>query len=229
MVVILVVLTLIICLAVDAMRSRRAEQSEAARRPVRPVSSETVILERYFHPGHTWAMIEGAAVATVGVDDIARGFIGSPDSVEVASPGVSVRQGEPMIKLRHGSKSLALVAPLSGVLIETNSGLTAKPSLLKDSPFEKGWVAKIAPANLALELHNLLKGSLADKWREGVRAQLAAWFAPKLGVVLQDGGQVVDNFSELLSDKDWEELAETLFLVGPSEQSKTHTREGQQP
>jgi len=226
MVVILVVLTLIVCLAVDLIRTRRAADKEEAATTVQPVPSATAILERYFHPGHTWAMLEGTASATVGVDDIARGFIGAPDSVEIAPQGASVRQGEPIVKLRRGSRTLSLVAPLSGVLVETNAGLSAKPALLKDSPYDKGWVAKIAPGNLALELHNLLRGPLAEKWREGVRAQLASWFAPKLGVVLQDGGQIVDNFSELLSDKDWEDLAESLFLVGPSERSKTKTSEG---
>ncbi len=229
MVVILVILTLIVCLAIDFVRSRRAEESTAVRQPVSLVPSATAILERYFHPGHTWARLEGASSATVGVDDIARGFIGTPESIEIAAKGTTVRQGEAMVKLRRGSRTLSLVAPISGVLLETNPGLTARPSLLKESPFEKGWVAKIAPLNLALELHNLLRGPLADKWREGVRAQLASWFAPKLGFVLQDGGELVDNFSELLSDKDWEELAENLFLAGSSEQSNTQKREGLQP
>ncbi len=227
MVVILVVLTLVVCLVIDLMRSRRAAASEAAPKAAKQAQSATAIVERYFHPGHTWAMLEGTASATVGIDDIARGFIGNPESIEITPQGSSVRQGEPIVKLRRGSRTLSLVAPLSGVLLETNKGLSAKPSLLKDSPFEKGWVARIAPGNLALELHNLLRGQLADKWREGVRAQLTAWFAPKLGVVLQDGGQIVDNFSDLLSDKDWEDLAENLFLVEPSEGSKTQSPEGQ--
>ncbi len=227
MVVILVVLTLVVCLSIDYIRTRRAEAGEAPLRVHAAARSDTAILERYFHPGHTWAMLEGAGTVTMGVDDIARGFIGAPDAIEVVPTGTSVRQGEPIVKLRKGSRSLALVAPLSGVLTETNPDLQADPSILNNSPFERGWIAKIAPANLALELHNLLRGPLADKWRDGVRAQLAAWFAPRLGVVLQDGGQLVDNFSEHLSDSDWEELAASLFLVEPFERSTTHTREGQ--
>ena len=224
MVVILVVLTLIVCLTIDLIRSRKSAKGEAAATV--QVPSATAILERYFHPGHTWAMLEGTQSATVGVDDIARGFIGTPDKVEIVPQGTSVRQGEPIVKLRRGSRTLSLVAPLSGVLLETNTSLATRPALLRDSPYDKGWLAKIAPANLALELHNLLRGQLADKWREGVRAQLASWFAPKLGVVLQDGGQIVDNFSDMLSDKDWEKLTESLFLVETSAQSKTQTPEG---
>jgi glycine cleavage system H protein len=226
MVVGLVILTLAVCIAIDAIRSRRAVARTEIQRATPPVPSATAILERYFHPGHSWVMLENPASATVGVDDIARSFIGAPDSIEVVPQGATVRQGEPLVKLRRGSRMLTLVAPLSGVLLETNSRLSDHPALLKESPYEKGWVARIAPANLALEIHNLLRGPLADRWREGVRAQLAAWFAPKMGLVLQDGGQLADNFSELLSDKEWEELAASLSLVERSEQSQIQTREG---
>jgi glycine cleavage system H protein len=226
MVIVLVILTLVVCLTIDVFRSRRARARAEVRPASQPVPSATTILERYFHPGHSWAMLEGSASVTVGVDDVARSFIGSVDGVEIAPKGADVRQGEPLVRLHRGARTLTLVAPLSGVLVETNSGLADHPSLLADSPFEKGWIARIAPANLALEIHNLLRGQLADRWREGVRAQLASWFAPKMGLVLQDGGQLADNFGELLSDQEWEELAEKLFLVESSEQSKFQSREG---
>jgi len=226
MIVILVLLTLAVCLTIDALRNRSADAQAAAHTEARPLPSATAIIERYFHPGHSWAQLETPAAATVGVDDIARSFIGVPDRVEIVPKGSTVRQGEPLVKLHRGSRTLTLVSPLSGVLQETNSRLSHQPSLLKDSPYERGWVARIAPANIALEIHNLLRGPLAEKWREGVRAQLASWFAPKMGLVLQDGGQMIDDFSALLSDKDWEELAASLFLVERSEQSQIQTREG---
>lgn len=226
MVVILVFLTLLVCLAIDYIRTRHA-QVESVPGPVAgSIPGSTTVLERYFHPGHSWALLESASLATVGVDEVARGFIGSLDRVEIVPQGTVVRQGEPLVKLHRGTRSLTLVAPLSGVLKETNSRLSAHPSLLGDSPFDKGWVARIIPANLALEIHNLMKGALAERWREGVRAQLASWFAPRLGLVMQDGGQMVDDYSDLLSDKDWRELAASLFLVEASDQSITSTREG---
>jgi glycine cleavage system H protein len=226
MIVILVLLTLVVCLAVDALRTRGAGAKAEPAAAAHPMPSATAVLERYFHPGHSWVMLEGADSATVGADEITRALIGTPDSVEIAPKGAAVRQGEPLAKLRRGTRTLTLVSPLSGVLTDTNTRLSNKPSLLKDSPFEKGWVARIAPANFVLEIHSLLSGSLADRWREGVRAQITSWFTPKLGPVLQDGGQMIDNFSELLSDKDWQELAGSLFLVETSEQSKSLNREG---
>jgi glycine cleavage system H protein len=226
MVILLVILTLVVCLTIDVLRSRRASAKADVRRAAQTVPSATKILERYFHPGHSWAILEDSASVRVGVDDVARSFIGSVDGVEVVPKGADVRQGEPLVRLRRGARALTVVAPVSGVLVETNSGLTDHPSLLTDSPLDKGWIARIAPANLAIEIHNLLRGQLADRWRDGVRAQLAAWFAPKLGLVLQDGGQLADNFGELLNDQEWGELAEKLFLVEPSEQSKSQSREG---
>jgi glycine cleavage system H protein len=229
MVIVLVILTLIVCLGIDVVRSRRLRAAADARTAGQSLPSATAILERFFHPGHAWALVEDSSTVRVGMDEVARNFIGSVDGIETAPKGSEVRQGEPLARLRHGSRILTLAAPLSGVLIEANPLAADRPSLLSASPFEKGWIARIAPTNLAQEMHNLLRGALADRWRDAVRAQLAGCFAPKMGLVLQDGGQLADNFGDLLSDPEWQELADKLFPVESSEQSKSQTHEGQIP
>jgi hypothetical protein len=106
------------------------------------------------------------------------------------------------------------------VVEEINSGLSAHPSLLAESPFEKGWIAKLVPRGLAAELGDLLNGSAAQQWREAVRIYISSWFSPRLGTVLQDGGQWIDNFSSLLNDEEWRVLTQALFFTGPFGQSK---------
>jgi len=226
MVIVLVILTLIVCLGIDVLRSRRVRAEADLRSAGQSHPSATAVFERLFHPGHAWALIEGSSVR-VGMDEVARSFIGSVDGIEIAPKGSQVRQGEPLARLRHGSRILTLASPLSGVLLETNTGAADRPSLLSASPFEKGWIARIAPENLALETHNLLRGVLADRWRDSVRAQLVAWFAPRMGLVLQDGGELAENLGDLLSDPEWNELAANLFPLETSEQSKFQTHEGQ--
>jgi len=216
MVVALLFLTVIVFISIDVFRTRRQPAVAATHPAVAALSESVRPLERYFHPGHSWALMEETNAATVGIDDFARRFVGDLDSVEIENQGAAVRQGEPLVTLRWGRRSLTLVSPLSGNLIEVNDGLKSRPALLKDAPLGKGWIARISPSNPGVELRNLLKGAMADSWREAVQAQLASWFSPQLGVVLQDGGQWSDNLNGLLSDQDWENLAQTLFLVRPS-------------
>jgi glycine cleavage system H protein len=217
MVVILVLLTFLVFITIDVVRRRRAANPAGSRLPARPIAH---VFERYFYPGHSWALVEDPRTVTVGVDDLVPRVIGKLDRIEIATTGATLRQGEPLVTLHSGSRSLSLGSPLSGVVEEINPRLAAHPSLIADSPFEKGWIAKLAPGNLSAEIRDLLNGSAVRQWREAVQIQIASWFSPRLGTVLQDGGEWIDNMSSLLNDEEWRELTQTLFSTGPSKQTK---------
>ncbi len=216
MVVVLVLLTFLVFMTIDVVRRRRAKTATVSLsvQPMKEVS------ERYFHPGHSWALVEDPRTVTVGIDDLVSRIVGKLDRIEIATTGAKLRQGEPLITLHSGSRSLSLGSPLSGVVEEINPSLSTQPSLLADSPFEKGWIAKLAPGNLTAEIRDLLNGSAARQWREAVQIQIASWFSPRLGTVLQDGGEWIGNMSNLLNDEQWKELTQALFPTGASIQSK---------
>ncbi len=220
MVVALVLITFAVCITIDVVHRHRAGARAASLVPGRPIAR---ILERYFHPGHSWAMVEDSKTVTVGVDDLVPRVIGKVDKIEIATAGVTLRQGEPLVTLHSGSRSLSLASPLSGVVEEINTRLSAHPALLTDSPLDKGWIAKLSPENLSAEIRDLLNGPAARQWREAVQVQVASLFSPRLGTVSQDGGQWVDDLSTLLNDDQWNELTRALFLTGPFKQSHDST------
>jgi len=211
MVIALVILTLIVCLTVEALRRSRSAPMPESQVSEAKVAVAAEVIERYLHPGHTWALVQGPKDITVGVDDIVQRLIGKVESIEIRPQGSLVAQGDALVTLRRGQRSLTLVAPVSGTLVEINKRLEDHASLVNDSPYDKGWIAKVLPARLGVELRNLLKGAMAERWMEGVRAQVGQWFGPKLGMVLQDGGQWIENPGEMLNDKEWSELAATVF------------------
>jgi hypothetical protein len=43
--------------------------------------------------------------------------------------------------------------------------------------------------------------------------QLVQWFAPKLGPVLQDGGEFVENLSDLVADDDWPAMKDEFYPI----------------
>ena len=174
-----------------------------------PVSAE--IIERYFHRGHSWALVQSSKEVIAGVDDFSQRFIGKLDSIDLPRAGSVLRQGETMVTMKHGDKSLSSVAPVSGTVIEINSRLKDNPAIINDFPLEKGWIVKIAPYDLALELRILFKGVIADRWQEAVRAQLIHWFSPRFGTVMQDGGEIVDSVSDLVNDEEWHVLVNEFF------------------
>jgi glycine cleavage system H lipoate-binding protein len=212
----LVLMTFLVCITIDVIRRRHAAIPKESQRPIERMPQA---LERYFYPGHSWALVEGSRTVTVGIDDLVPHVIGDLDKIEIIAAGSTVRQGEPLVTLHSGSRSLKLGSPLSGVVKEINPGLSARPSLLKDSPLERGWIAKITPGNLSAEIRDLLNGSAARQWREAVQIQVASLFSPRLGTVLQDGGEWVENVSSLLNDEEWKDLTQALFFTGPFKRS----------
>ncbi len=214
MVPLLVILMIAVCLGVEAIRSRKAKTFPALEKETEPAGLVARAVERFFHPGHTWAQIQDQVVM-VGIDDFAQRFMGQLDSVTLKPTGRMVQQGEALAALRHRGRELAVVAPVSGMLVETNPNIAEHADIVNASPYEKGWLAKIKPTRLGTEIRNLLTGAAAEKWREGLQAEMASWFAPKLGMVLQDGGEWVDNLSDLMTDEQWQGLARTLFPALP--------------
>jgi glycine cleavage system H protein len=177
--------------------------------PHPPLATDPI--ERYLHPGHSWALVQPSRPVVVGVNDFSQRFIGRIDSIELPEEGSVLRQGEAMVTLKHGDKYLSQVAPISGVVVEVNSRLKEDPSVVNTSPLEKGWIAKISPRDLALEVRNLMRGIAADRWQEEMRTLLVRWFSPRVGTVMQDGGKVVDNVSDLVDSAEWRLLVNDFF------------------
>lgn len=208
---ILVLLTVAIFIALELAKSSRSKKIAVVRHLSIESPVSTSVIECYFHPGHSWALVGKSDMVTVGVDDFAQRFIGGIDAIDLPVTGRPVSQGQVLSTLRRGSRSLAQVAPVSGVVVAINEKLANRPSLLNDSPYDRGWTVKISPTSLRLELRNLLKGIVAERWMEAVRAELVHWFSPRLGTVLQDGGGLIENISDLVSDREWEQLVNEFF------------------
>jgi glycine cleavage system H protein len=155
--------------------------------------------------------LPGCDVVTVGADDIVPNLLGRIEDIKIVSSGSEIHQGEPFATLRRRGRTLTLAAPVTGILAEVNPRLAEHPSLLNDSPFERGWIARILPTRLRAERGNLFRGVSANRWRDSIRMEIGLRFSPRCGPVLQDGGRWVENPGELLSDPVWEELVRDLF------------------
>jgi len=211
MVIALFILMVVVLLTAEYFSISRKIESGVLVNAGSPAPVSTEIIERYFHRGHSWALVQPSKDVIVGVDEFTQRFIGAIDSVELPQVGSVVRQGDKMVTMKHGAKALSPVAPLTGTIVEINPRLRTDPSSINDSPLDKGWIVRISPANLATELRILLKGVVADRWQEAVRAHLIHWFAPRVGPVMQDGGSLVENISDAVNEDEWRLLVDEFF------------------
>ncbi len=210
---ILILLSIAVFIILELVRSSRKRVGEELHAKPAEAPASVRIAERYFHPAHSWVLASKSDPVLVGVDDFAQRMIGTIESIDLPSLGQPLAQGQVLATLRRGKKALAQVAPVSGVVVAVNDKLHRRPGLVNESPYDRGWIVRLAPASLNRELRNLLKGVVAERWEEAVRAELVRWFTPRLETVLQDGGGVIDNVSDLVNDEAWERLVHEFFPV----------------
>jgi len=105
------------------------------------------------------------------------------------------------------------VAPLEGVVVETNSRLESDPELASTDPYGRGWLFKLRTAELGRHLRNLLSGSLAHRFVEDSREKLQLELMALSGTVLADGGEPAADFASHLSDEDWHRLTREFLLT----------------
>lgn len=212
MTIILVLLTLAVFIVLGLVKSS-ARKAESIKVALPESHVRSIVIDRYYHPSHTWALVGSAEEVTVGADDFAQKILGDLSDVELPVLGSNVKQGEVYASLRRGGKTLPQIAPVSGTIVGVNEKLASKPGLVNSSPLEKGWIVKIAPVHLSREIRNLLKGIVADRWQEAVQSQVVQWFSSPSHPVLQDGGRMVDNVSDLIGDAEWERFVQEFFSV----------------
>jgi glycine cleavage system H lipoate-binding protein len=213
--------TFLLFVLVSYMRSMRqlpavvAESPQVAKAPKLQLISlgGLGIPEDYsFHPGHTWAAIETNQNARVGLDSFAANLVGPIESVDLPGLNRWVRQGQPVCKLAVGDTTLELVAPVEGIITAVNTRLRDEPSLATSDPYGKGWLYKVQSPDLAINLKNLMKGSLVKAWfRDSIERvnAMAAGFAPALA---QDGGLPVNGLLTRVDEKLRRQMIQEFFL-----------------
>jgi len=224
MTVLLVLMTLAFFLALDYWTHRKeAPKLAVAVAPPEPAEGfhlEPVWVSGYqvpdglhFHRGHVWARAVGPDTAVVGLDDFARRLIGQVGRARLPRPGTWLRAGEPAVELGMDGRDASLVAPIEGVVVESNARVEQDPELATNDPYGRGWLYKVRTADLGRHLRNLLSGSLAHRFVEDSREKLQLELMALSGTVLADGGEPAPDFAWHLSDEDWHRLTREFLLT----------------
>ena len=95
---------------------------------------------------HEWLRIEGP-VGIVGITDHAKTQLGNLVYVELPDIGSKIKQGKEVAVVESVKAASEIYAPISGEVIETNTALLDNPSLVDESPEDKGWFFKIRIEN----------------------------------------------------------------------------------
>jgi glycine cleavage system H protein len=174
--------------------------------------------DRYYFRSHTWVQDGGRRTTAIGVDDFAARLLPHANSIVFPSVGSRVQQGEYCGWFVGPEGTIAFVSPVTGTIVDVNDELYGMPDLVRTSPYEKGWLARIELERFPLDVRKLLPRISANarcrKDIERLRRQLfihSKVDVPAAGVTLLDGGRYVENVQSLLGLKKYVELISVLF------------------
>jgi glycine cleavage system H lipoate-binding protein/ABC-type phosphate transport system substrate-binding protein len=222
-----IVLAGLIAGAISRYRQRKKAEIRIKASVSMPLPDENSLLVPkgiYFDKTHTWAFMEQNGVVKVGIDDFLQHLTGPITRIKMKNEGHKVKKGEHILSLIQNGKQLNIYAPISGTILEKNSALDTNSSMLNYSPYNDGWVYRIEPANWLRENQLLF---MADKHRQYIKnefTRLRDFLADILKadnekyaqVVLQDGGELIDNTLANLGPEVWEDFQSKF--IDPSRQ-----------
>lgn len=103
---------------------------------------------------HEWVRLEGN-MATIGITEFAQGELGDIVYVEIETVGEEIAQHDVFGSVEAVKTVSDLFMPLTGVVVEFNTGLDKDPEAVNKDPYGDGWMIKAEVLNPA-EIEDLL-------------------------------------------------------------------------
>jgi len=100
--------------------------------------------DRRYTAEHEWIKADGEHYV-VGITAFAQDQLGDIVYVELPKVGDHVEAGKQFGVIESVKTASDLYAPVSGEVVEVNSGLVDQPQSVNDDPYEAGWMIKIQP------------------------------------------------------------------------------------
>jgi glycine cleavage system H protein len=91
---------------------------------------------------HEYIRVEGD-IATIGITAFAIDRLGDIVFVDLPEPSTSLTKGETFGTVESVKAVEDIYAPLSGKVIETNTGLIDNPEQLSEDPYGVSWLVKV--------------------------------------------------------------------------------------
>ncbi len=138
--------------------ARLQDAATAANTTSRPVTLAYVPCPaKYYRLGYaSWVALEDPGTVLVGVSDLFVKMIDTVARVTLAAIGEEVVQGSACATISSGDGlDHGVPCPVSGRIVEVNSGVAAGPTVMERDPYFEGWLYRVLPSELQYDLLHL--------------------------------------------------------------------------
>ena len=109
----------------------------------------TIPADLRYAKSHEWLKVESDGTVTVGITDYAQNSLGDITYVQVPKVGATLKAGETFGVVESVKAASDLYAPIAGTVVAVYASLDSAPETINQSPYEKGWMLKMKPADAA--------------------------------------------------------------------------------
>lgn len=95
---------------------------------------------------HEWVRLDGD-VATIGITDFAQQELGDITYLELPQAGEALNQTDSFGVVESVKAASDVYMPVTGEVIESNSGAEEAPELINQEPYEGAWLIKVRIAD----------------------------------------------------------------------------------
>ena len=89
-----------------------------------------------------WVSVDGDVV-TLGISDFAQDALGELVHVELPDVGKQVKAGQAVAEVESVKAVADVYTPVTGEILEVNSGLDGNEGIVNSDPYGSGWLFKI--------------------------------------------------------------------------------------
>lgn len=118
---------------------------------------------------HEWALLEDGKIR-VGITDYAQEKLHEIVMVELPSVGTKVKAGDVFGTVDSVKATSDLFSPISGEVIEINTGLDEAPEKVNNDPYGEGWMI-ILKLNDNKEIEGLMTATDYEKLIDKLEAE----------------------------------------------------------
>jgi len=163
----------------------------------------------YYLPNHVWVKIEKDNEVKVGLDDFATKLLGEITKVLIPKE----HEDADVIKIEQRQKSFRIPVNRLGNVVKTNADVLANPESVIKDPYNKGWLFTIESSNIFDNLKDAHKGPDAKKWFVKEIDSLQETIQQECGVTIADGGELVSDVKERISENTLQRLIKKFLKV----------------
>ena len=165
----------------------------------------------YLYKGHTWLKIEEEGEVRIGLDDFINRLLGPLDKIHMPLMGQTTCQNRVDIRLHKGPYQAGVRSPISGVVTAVNTDLLNQPRLANASPYTEGWLLRVHPENLRMELKEMVIGDTAGDFVGDDVEKMMEMVEAHTGPLAADGGELASDIFGSVPGMDWEHLTKEFL------------------